>query len=136
METSYNCAKWCSATTYQKVNSSIVSKGAMNNFNEMFPLARMFPLAVMHRGYSKKGGVSLIFTLTLSSVIFLSVCGVYVFYWFTRFLSVFFVFHWNDLVLLNLISRFITSAKKVIFWKAKVLLTSVKYVFDTSEWLM
>ena len=24
---------------YQKVNSSIVSKGAMNNFKEMFPLA-------------------------------------------------------------------------------------------------
>ena len=38
-----------SSTTYQKVDSSIVSKGAMNNFNEMFPLARMFPLAVMHR---------------------------------------------------------------------------------------
>ena len=35
---------------YQKVNSSIVSKGAMNSFKEMFPLARMFPLAVMHRG--------------------------------------------------------------------------------------
>ena len=66
--------------TYQKFNSSIVSKGAMNNFNEMFPLARMIPLAVMHRGCSKKRGVSLIFTLTLSSVIFLSVCGVNVFY--------------------------------------------------------
>ena len=25
--------------TYQKVNSSIVSKGARNSFNEMFPLA-------------------------------------------------------------------------------------------------
>ena len=49
METSYNCAKWCSATTYQKVTSSIVSKDAMNSFNEMFPLARMFPLALMHR---------------------------------------------------------------------------------------
>ena len=35
---------------YQKVNSSIVSKGAMKSFNERFPLARMFPLAVMHRG--------------------------------------------------------------------------------------
>ena len=34
--------------TYQKVNGSIVSKDAMNSFNEMFPLARMFPLAVMH----------------------------------------------------------------------------------------
>ena len=34
----------------QKVNSSIISKGAMNNFKETFPLARMFPLAVMHRG--------------------------------------------------------------------------------------
>ena len=124
METCYNCAKWCSATSYQKLNSSIVSKGAMNNFNEMFPLTRMFPLAVMHRGCSKKGGVSLVFTLTLS-LIFLSVCCVYVFCWFTRFLSVFFVFHRNDLVLLNLISRFITSAKKVIFWKAKILLTSV-----------
>ena len=37
METSYNCAMWCSATTYQKVNSSIVSKDAMNSFDEMFP---------------------------------------------------------------------------------------------------
>ena len=33
--------------TYQNVNSSIISK-VMNSFNEMFPLARMFPLAVMH----------------------------------------------------------------------------------------
>ena len=39
------------ATTYQNINSSIVSKGAMNSFNEIFPLARMFPLAVIHRGY-------------------------------------------------------------------------------------
>ena len=38
-----------SATTYQNVNSSIVSKSSMNNFNEMLPLARMFPLAGMHR---------------------------------------------------------------------------------------
>ena len=44
---SYNCAIWCSATTYQKVNSSIVSKGAMNRFKEIFPLV-MFPLPVMH----------------------------------------------------------------------------------------
>ena len=28
--------------------SSIVSEDAMNSFNEMFPSARMFPLAVMH----------------------------------------------------------------------------------------
>ena len=48
METSYNCARWFSATVYQKVNSSIVSKGVINSFNEMFPLARMFTLAVMH----------------------------------------------------------------------------------------
>ena len=34
---------------YQKVNSSIVPQGTMNSFKEMFPLARMFPLAVMHR---------------------------------------------------------------------------------------
>ena len=33
---------------YQKINSSIVSEGAMNNFKEMFPLARMFPPAVIH----------------------------------------------------------------------------------------
>ena len=33
---------------YQKVNSSIVSKGAMNSFKEIFPLVRMFPLAVTH----------------------------------------------------------------------------------------
>ena len=36
--------------TYQKVSSSIVSKGAMNSFDEMFQLARMFPLAKIHRG--------------------------------------------------------------------------------------
>ena len=30
-----------------KVNSFIVSKGAMKNFKEMFPPAKMFPLAVM-----------------------------------------------------------------------------------------
>ena len=36
--------------TYQKVTSSIVSEGAMNTFNEMFQLARMFPLAKIHRG--------------------------------------------------------------------------------------
>ena len=29
---------------YQKVNSSIVSEGAMNSFNEMFPPAIMHPL--------------------------------------------------------------------------------------------
>ena len=34
--------------TYQRINSSIVSKGAMNSFKEIFPLARIFPLAVMH----------------------------------------------------------------------------------------
>ena len=34
--------------TYQKINSSIASKGVMNSFKEMFPFARMFPLAVMH----------------------------------------------------------------------------------------
>ena len=28
--------------------SSIVSEGVINSFNEMFPPARMFPLAVMH----------------------------------------------------------------------------------------
>ena len=50
----YNCTKWCSATTYQMVNSSVVSKGAMNSSNEMFPLARMFPLAVMHRVYLRR----------------------------------------------------------------------------------
>ena len=57
METSYNCAIWWSATKYQKVDSSMVSKGAMNSFNEMFPLARMFPLAVMHSGSNSLGGV-------------------------------------------------------------------------------
>ena len=50
MGTSYNCEKWCSATTNQIVNSSIISKGAMNSFNEKFLLARMFPLAVMQSG--------------------------------------------------------------------------------------
>ena len=33
---------------YQKINSSIVSEDAMNKFKEMFPLARMFPLAIVH----------------------------------------------------------------------------------------
>ena len=28
----------------------------MNSFNEMFPLARMFPLPVMHRGMGGGGG--------------------------------------------------------------------------------
>ena len=37
------------STTYQKVNSSIVSKGAINSIKEILPPARMFPLAVMHR---------------------------------------------------------------------------------------
>ena len=37
--------------TYQKINSSIVSKGTMDSFKEMFPLVRMFPLAVMHTPY-------------------------------------------------------------------------------------
>ena len=32
----------------QKFNNPIVSKGAMNSFKDMFPLARMFLLAVMH----------------------------------------------------------------------------------------
>ena len=49
LENSYNCTIWCSAMMYQKINSSVVSKGAMNKFREMFPLARIFPLAVMHR---------------------------------------------------------------------------------------
>ena len=40
---------------YQKVNSSIVSKGVMNSFNEMFPLARMFPQVVMNRVFLKNG---------------------------------------------------------------------------------
>ena len=39
---------------YQKINSSIVSKGAMNSYKEMFPLARMFPLAVMQVFYRTK----------------------------------------------------------------------------------
>ena len=49
METPYNCAIWCSATTYQNINSSIISKEAIISFKEMFPPARIFPLAVMHR---------------------------------------------------------------------------------------
>ena len=36
--------------TFQKAfNSCIVSKDAVNSFKEMFPLARMFPVAVMYR---------------------------------------------------------------------------------------
>ena len=34
-------------------NSSIVSKGAVDSFFKKFPLARIFPLAVMHRGEVK-----------------------------------------------------------------------------------
>ena len=53
METSHNSEIWCSVTTYQKDNSSIVSKGAMNRLPwKMFPLARMFPLAVMRTLYT------------------------------------------------------------------------------------
>ena len=48
-----NCAIWCSVTTHQELNSSIIFKGAMN-FKKMFPLARMFPLAVIHRGSKKQ----------------------------------------------------------------------------------
>ena len=33
---------------YQKINGSIVFKGTMNKLREVFPLARMFPLAVKH----------------------------------------------------------------------------------------
>ena len=39
---------WCSAMTYQKINSFIDSKGAMNSFKETFPLARMLPLAAIY----------------------------------------------------------------------------------------
>ena len=56
VEVSYNCAIWCSATTYQKINSSIVSDGAMNRFKEMFPIARMFPLPVMHSVFCEFSG--------------------------------------------------------------------------------
>ena len=38
---------------HQKVNSSIVSKGAVNSFNEMFSLAKMFSQAVMHMVITK-----------------------------------------------------------------------------------
>ena len=48
LETFYNCAKRYSATTYQKVNNSIVSKNAINSLNEMLPLTRMLPQAVMY----------------------------------------------------------------------------------------
>ena len=34
-------------------NSFIVSKGAVDSFFKKFPLARIFPLAVMHRGEVK-----------------------------------------------------------------------------------
>ena len=54
LEISYYCAIWCSATTYQNINSSIVSKGAMNSFKEKFPLARMFPLTAMHTHFLSK----------------------------------------------------------------------------------
>ena len=30
----------------------------MNSLNEMFPLARMFPLAVIHKGFEKKTKVN------------------------------------------------------------------------------
>ena len=36
------------------INSSIVSKDAVNKFKEMFPLARMIPLAVMHTPFLAK----------------------------------------------------------------------------------
>ena len=47
-------------TTYQKVKSSTVSKGARNSFKEMFPLARMFPLAVMHREAGYSGAINIV----------------------------------------------------------------------------
>ena len=30
----------------------------MNSLNEMFPLARMFPLALIHKGFEKKANVN------------------------------------------------------------------------------
>ena len=35
---------------YRKGNSSIACKSGINSFKRMVPLARMFPLAVMHTG--------------------------------------------------------------------------------------
>ena len=37
---------------YQKVNSSIVSKGAINSFKEIFSPVRIFLLAVMHTPFA------------------------------------------------------------------------------------
>ena len=41
--------------TFQKINSSNVSKDAKNSFKEMFPLARMAPLSAM---YTSSGPLS------------------------------------------------------------------------------
>ena len=63
--------------------------------------------------YSKKGGISYV----SSSIMFL--CVFFFFCSLTSFLSIF-VFHRRDLVLLNLISKYVTS---VHFWKTKTLQT-------------
>ena len=60
----------------------------------------------------------------------ISQSGVCAFCLFTWFLSIFFVFHKKDLVLLNLISRYMTLSN---FWEAKKLWTSVKWIFDISD---
>ena len=59
----------------------------------------------------KKGNITNWHELTLSKVIFVSVRGVYVLL-FTLFLPVFFVFHRKDLILLNLISTYVTPTSE------------------------
>ena len=56
--------------------------------------------------------MSLIFILTLSNVIFLWMGGVCLFCLFKLYLSVFFVFHRKNLVLLNLINRYVTATSE------------------------
>ena len=52
---------------------------------------------------------------------------------FTTFLSIFFVFHRKNLVLLNWVYKYVTS-KVSNFWKAKTLCNFVKWFFGIS-WL-
>ena len=54
--------------------------------------------------------------------------GASVFYLLILFLLLFFVFQGKNLVLLNLINRYVSN-----IWKAKTLGNSVKYIFDITE---
>ena len=69
----------------------------------------------MARGVPKKGRYHIFsYKLTLYSAIVLSVSCVPMFCVFTRFPTVLFVFHGRNLLLLNLINRYMASASELL----------------------